>query len=64
MAHERLANKLYVYGIRGNVLNWINSFLHDRKQKVVINGEDSTWSNVLSGITQGSVLGSTLLKIL
>ena len=63
MAHERLANKLHAYGITGNVLNWINSFLHDRKQKVVINSEESTWSNVLSGIRQGSVLRPALFLV-
>ena len=62
MAYERL-DKLHAYGIRGNVLNWINNFLHDRKQNVVINGEESTWSDVLSGIPQGSVLGQALLLV-
>ena len=63
VAHEQLANKLHAYGIRGNVLNWMNSFLHDRKQKVVINGEESTLSNVFYGIPQGSVLGPTLFLV-
>ena len=63
VAHARLANKLYAYGIRGNLLNWINSFLKDRKQKVIINGEESAWADVLSGIPQGSVLGPALFLI-
>ena len=62
MAYERL-DKLHAYGRRGNVLNWINNFLHDRIQNVVINGEESTWSDVLSGIPQGSVLGPALLLV-
>ena len=34
--HERLLNKLYAYGIRGNLLLWIRDFLSDRKQRVVL----------------------------
>ena len=52
------------YGIRGNILNWIKSFLKDRKQKVMINSEGSEWSDVLSGIPQGSVLGPALFLVL
>ena len=38
-------------------------FLTDRKQKVVINGEESTSADVLSGVSQGSVIGPLLLII-
>ena len=63
VAHTRLANKLYAYGIRGNILNWINSFLKDRKQKVMINSEGSEWSDVLSELPQGNVLGPALFLV-
>ena len=63
VAHARLANKLYTYGIRGNMLNWIKSFFKDRKQKVMINDEGASWSGVLSGIPQGSVFGPALFLV-
>ena len=39
--HKRLCNKLAFYGIRGALLKWIQSFLTDRTQQVVINDKCS-----------------------
>ena len=40
--------------------NWIKNFLTGRKQRVMVNNTCSEWSEVISGIPQGSVLGSIL----
>ena len=52
---ERLLLKCFAHGIQGSSLTWIRSFLTGRSQRVVVNGSDSSWSQVTSGIAQGSV---------
>ena len=58
--HKRLLKKLEGYGIRGKLLAWIKDFLQHRQQRVIYNDEVSEWTQVLSGVPQGSVLGPTL----
>ena len=61
--HHRLVKKLEAYGIANNLLLWIEDFLSNRTQKVIVGGEESKSSKVVSGIPQGSVLGPTLFTI-
>jgi ribonuclease P/MRP protein subunit RPP40 len=51
-------------GIKGNVGNWIHSFLTDRYQTVIVDGCESVPCKVISGVPQGSVLGPLLFLIL
>ena len=61
--HQRLFRKLQAYGIHGNLLRWIESFLSGRKQQVLLGSCHSRWSPVPSGVPQGSVLGPLLFLV-
>jgi len=55
--HCRLLTKLKGYGISNECLDWINNFLCNRNQRILVNGESSKW---YSGVPLGSVLGPLL----
>ena len=50
-------------GISGNLLNVITDFLYQRKQRLVLNGQHSSWTNAQAGVPQGSILGPLFFLI-
>lgn len=55
--HQALLHKLCNFGISGELLNWCQDYLSNRRQRVVIDGYSSSLTEITSGVPQGSILG-------
>ena len=55
--YPRLIQKLEGYGIKDDLLKWVESFFSGRHQRVVLGDVVLDWVEISSGVPQGSLLG-------
>ena len=61
--HEGLLYKLRCYSVEGGVYKILKNYQQNRQQRVVLNGQHSSWANINAGVSQGSILGPLLFLI-
>ena len=62
--HNIILAKLQSFGFKGEALEWVKSYLSDRKQKVKNDLGESEWIHLQNGVPQGSILGPLLFLVL
>ena len=61
--HKAIIFKLKQNGISGKLLSVLSDFLKDRKQRVTLNRQVSSWTGVNTEVPQGSILGPLLFLV-
>ena len=63
LPHDLIVAKLHAYGFSIESLKLINSYLTERKQRVKMNDQFSSWLDIIVGVPRGSILGWLLFNI-
>ena len=61
--HKKLLHKLKNYGIDGRLNAWVEQFLVNRRQRVLVDGAFSGYDKVLSGVALGHSIGTTIVLV-
>ena len=63
LAHDLLIAKMAAYGFDYNATQLIHSYLTNRRQRVRMNLNYSTWSEIITGVPQGDILGPLVFNV-
>ena len=63
LPHRLLLAKLSAYGLSHDSCHLLISYLSERKQRVKIGNARSSWSEIIKGVPQGSILGPLLFNV-
>ena len=61
--HDLMIAKLGAYEFSQDPLQYMRSYLTNREQRVRVNSSFSTWENIITGVPEGSILGSFLFNV-
>ena len=61
ISHIKLVHKLRAYGINNNVCDWVEQFLSNRLQHVIVNDSMSDLLQCIRGVPQGNILGPNIV---
>ena len=64
VSHNIICEKLKTLEINPYTINWIISFLANRKQRVVVDGIETVYVDINKGVPQGKVLGPFLFSLI
>ena len=63
ISYDLIIVKLAAYGLDDTTLELSNSYLKDWKQCVRVNNKYTNFEDIISGVTQGSIIGPILFSL-
>ena len=63
VSHRGVPHKTEWYGLQRSLIQWLKSYLANRRIRAAVNGQTSATHQITTGVPQGRILGLTLLLL-